>query len=507
MSQRVIKIDSNQGTFSRVGSGKETCDIDIPANIGNVDLSKSYILITTQPGITVDGDVAGDVKNPFLGYSLQENQRLHCSDTAALIRNANFSSRKGRIEDIRHVDILKNTLSVYKQDLAQVQSGQSKLATLELGQQFPSHQNNEISKVEDILSRQTDHDIHIPLGNIWNSCKSSGFDTGMSAHGNSRLHLEFNFQLLQGHKNNGVVAASTVEGTAILVQDFVAPAVNNAADANYTELTTTALYKNKVNAPWYVGQAVAISSRNDAAAGDTAATNPLTVQRKITKVEPQASGAIKLTFDGNISTAIVATGKVLTLIKITDNQPTGANVTAGTVAISKIQLVAVLSDEAPPAKLNYTTFDSEEDNYPATISTSRMYNVPPAVKNVYVMFFGNSSSKLMRSENEHLSDYRVSLDNKDITPRRIVIGSAMHKDLINNVFTNNQDSVKSLRESQLLDGGFATAAALTGQVCRMIAIPIPFKPTQTQLQLELNAVTGQVLTGHHILFYEKAMQM
>ena len=256
-----------------------------------------------------------------------------------------------------------------------------------------------------------------------------------------------------------------------------------------------------------MGQAVAISSRNDAASGDNANTNPLTVQRKITKVEPQASGAIKLTFDGNISTAIVATGKVLTLIKITDNQPTADNVLAGTVAISKIQLVAVLSDEAPPAKLNYTTFDSEEDNYPATISTSRMYNVPPAVKNVYVMFFGDSGSKLMRSENADLSTYRVSLDNKDITPRPIVIGSAMHKDLINNVFTNNQDSVKSLRESQLVDGGFSTAAQLAGEVCRMIAIPIPFKPTQTQLQLELNAGATKVLTGHHILFYEKAMQM
>ena len=499
MSQRVIKIDSNQASFDTTQS-KSICDLDLPANIGNVDLSKSYILITTQPTITVDGDVAGDVKNPYLGYTLQENQRLHCSDTASLIRNANFSSRKGRIEDVRHLDILKNTLSVYKNDLAQVQSGQSKLATIGLGQQFPSHQNNEISKIEDILSRQSDHDIHIPLGNIWNSCKSSGFDTGMGAHGNSRLHLEFNFQLLQAHKNGGVVAASTVEGTAVLVRDFVAPAVNGGADANYTELTTTALYKNKVNSPWFVGKAVAISSRNDGAAAAT-------VQRKIIKVEPQASGAIKLTFDGNISAAIVLATKVLTEIKITDNQPTAPNIAAGTVAISKIQLVAVLSDAAPPAKLNYTTFDSEEDNYPATISTSRMYNVPPAVKNVYVMFFGDSGSTKMRSENEHLSTYRVSLDNKDITPRPIVVGSAMHKDLINNVFTNNQDSVKSLRESQLVDGGFSTADQLAGEKCRMIAIPIPFKPTQTQLQLELNASTGEVLTGHHILFYEKAMQM
>ena len=40
---------------------------------------------------------------------------------------------------------------------------------------------------------------------------------------------------------------------------------------------------------------------------------------------------------------------------------------------------------------------------------------------------------------------------------------------------------------------------------RMIAIPIPFKATPTQLQLELNAVGGN-LTGHHILYYERVVQ-
>ena len=503
MSSRVIKIDSNQGSFDTT-QGKSVCDIDLPANLGNVDLSRSYILITTQPSITEGNFVAGSVSNPFLSYALEAGQQLHISDTASLVRNANFSSRKGRIEDVRHVDILKNTLSVYKQDLAQVQSGQNKLATLELSKNSPAHQNNEISKVEDIISRQTDHDVHIPLSNIWNSCKSEGFDTGMGAHGNSRLHLEFNFDKLSGARNAGVTDTTFVEGFSTHVRGFVQVTNSTAADIDVTELTSTGLYKNKVNVPWYVGQCVNVNLQND---GGAAADK----QNRITKVENLATGAVKLSFAAPVSAAQLAAGKLLTGILITDLPLAG--VTANSVSIKKIQLVAVLSDESPPAKLNYTTFDSEEDTYPATISTTRMYNVPPAVKNVYVMFFGDSGSTKMRSENAQLLNYRVSLDNKDLTPRPIVMGSAMHKDLINNVFTNNQDSVKSLRESQLLDGGVLSPnaagllASLQGQSCRMIAIPIPFKPTQTHLQLELNAKAGQVLTGHHILYYEKAMQM
>ena len=506
MSSRVIKIDSNQGSFDTT-QGKSVCDIDLPANIGNVDLSRSYILITTQPTLTETDLVAGSVSNPFVSYALEAGEKLHISDTASLVRNANFSSRKGRIEDVRHLDILKNTLSVYKQDLAQVQSGQNKLATLELSKNSPAHQNNEISKVEDIISRQTDHDIHIPLSNIWNSCKSEGFDTAGGAHGNSRFHLEFNFDKLSGARNAGVTATSFIEGSTTHVRGFVAVTNSTAAAVDVTDLTSTGLYKNKVNVPFYVGQCVNISSQNDAAGGGAEVSK----KNRITKVEHLATGAVKLSFAAPVSTAQLAAGKLLTNILIVDLLLTG--ITANSVSIKKIQLVAVISDESPPAKLNYTTFDSEEDTYPATISATRMYNVPPAVKNVYVMFFGDSGSTKMRSENSKLLNYRVSLDNKDLTPRPIVIGSAMHKDLINNVFTNNQDSVKSLRESQLLDGGILSPndagllASLKGQPCRMIAIPIPFKPTQTHLQLELNAQAGEVLTGHHILYYEKAMQM
>ena len=177
MSSRIIKIDSNQGSFDTT-IPKSVCDIDIPANIGNVDLSKSYVLITTTVSGAGTNDKAGSVPNPYISYSVDDEADLVISDMSALVRNGNFSSRKGRIEDIRHIDILKNTLSCYNEDRADIEGGNNKLNTYELGVLYPSHQNNEISKVDDISSRGgLDHDIHIPLGNVFNSCKNDGFDT------------------------------------------------------------------------------------------------------------------------------------------------------------------------------------------------------------------------------------------------------------------------------------------------------------------------------------------
>ena len=106
MSNRIIKIDSNQGSFDTTQS-KSIVDLDIPANVGNINLSKSYVLVTMQPSAFMTNDKVGSVKNPYIKYNLDNGTDLHISDTASLVRNANFSSRKGRIEDIRHVDILK----------------------------------------------------------------------------------------------------------------------------------------------------------------------------------------------------------------------------------------------------------------------------------------------------------------------------------------------------------------------------------------------------------------
>ena len=494
----IVKIDSVQGTFD-LTSAKSNVDIDIPSGIGNVDLSQSYVSINTLTVAQVANQKAGltGVNNPYIKYNLDSANDLHISDTAALVSNANFSSRKGRLEDVRRVSLLKNTLSCYKRDLAQVQSGSNKLSTFEFSKKNNAHQLTEISKMDDIKSREIAHEIHIPLKDIFNVCKSDGFDTSMGAHGQSRIHLEMKFKDLVVAVNN-TIDNTTIEGTANKWDTFnTITASADAAGQTRDFLTSSHTYQNDANAPWFVGQYVRVGGTKGAGAGNGAFTTDVV----ITKVERNSSRAVTLFFANDPITLVQ--NQDLSGVTIIDNATLVAGGTS--LSITGVQLVASISPEAPPKVLNYTTFDSEEDSYPATTSANRQYQVPPAVKNVYVMFFESADDSQQRSFNQRLDTYRVTLDNHEITPRPVKMGGRIHLDLIQQVFVNNGEVLKNLRETQMVNKAADDAANLDNVKNRMIAIPIPFKATPTQLQLELNA-TGGNLTGHHILFYERVVQ-
>lgn len=502
----VIKIDSNQGTFD-LTSAKSNVDIDIPANIGNVDLSQSYVSINTRTVAQVTNQKAGltGVNNPYIKYNLDSQNDLHISDTAALVSNANFSSRKGRLEDIRRVSLLRNTLSCYKRDLAQVQSGSNKLSTFEFSKQNNAHQLTEISKIDDIKSREIAHEIHIPLKDIFNVCKSDGFDTSAGAHGQSRLHLEMKFKDLAVAVNN-TIDNTKIEGHATNRWDTFNTITASADAAGQTRdfLTSSHTYQNDANAPWFVGQYVRVAGTKGAGAGNGAFATDVV----ITKVERNSSRAVTLSFANDPITLVQ--NQDLSSVTIVDNAVLavdgGGKLLPGTsLSITGVQLVASISPEAPPKQLNYTTFDSEEDSYPATTSANRQYQVPPAVKNVYVMFFESDDDTQQRSFNQRLDTYRVTLDNKEVTTRPVQIGGKVHLDLIQQVFVNNGEQLKNIRETQMVNKAADDAGNLDNIKNRMIAIPIPFKATPTQLQLELNA-TGGNLTGHHILYYERVVQ-
>jgi len=494
----VIKIDSNQGTFD-LTSAKSNVDLDIPAGIGNIDLSNSYVSINTSTVVEVTGQASAagaiGVGNPYIKYALDSANDLVISNTASLISNANFSSRKGRLEDIRRVSLLKNTLSCYQKDLAQVQSGANKLSTFEFSKMHNAHQVTEISKVEDITSREIAHEIHIPLKDIFNVCKSDGFDTSMGAHGNSRIHLEMKFKDLSVAVN-AAVGTTIIEGEAGKLYTDFNPITATVAVQSRTFLTSPNKYRNKSNVPFFVGQFILIEGTKGAGAG----TGAFTLQTVITKINNDANRTITVHFADAIG---LVANQNLSAVTI---EYSAAIEAAGTsLSITGVQLVASISPESPPAVLNYTTFDSEEDSYPVAVSANRQYQVPPACKNVYVLFFESANDSIQRSFNDKLDTYRITLDNHEVTPRPVKMGSMVHLDLIQQVFANNGESLKNLRETQMVNKGANDITSIDDVGNRMIAIPIPFKSTPTQLQLELNASGGN-LTGHHILYYEKVVQ-
>jgi len=463
-----------------------------------VNLSESYVSIRTKvTGVEANQRAAGGgVVNAYITSFLSDGESLVIADTASIIANANFSSRKGRLEDLRRVGILKNTLSNYNRDIAQIQSVTNGLASFEMSKQSGAHQTQEISRVDDITSREVNHEIQIPLKNIFNCCKSDGFDTSIGGHGRSRIHLEMDFNKLGVEKNDVLDDDVLIEGGASKMIAFDPTAVAVGTQA-ITSITSAAGVKNPANCVYYVGQYIKIQYNTTVTSAAT-----VTLQTVITNIQIHNStnNRVTLTFADAIN---LVANQGMDTVTIVDN---ALDTTNSSLDILGVQLVASISNEPAPAVLNYTTYASEEDSYPAALSANRQYQVPPAVKNVYIMFFEDSGSTEQRSFNEHLDTYRVTLDNKELVPRPVKIGGRIHKDLISQVFANNGENIKSLRETQRIHGDQLDITSLDATVCRMIAFPIPFKANPTQLQLELNAIGGN-LSGHHILFYEKVVQV
>ena len=491
---QIIKIDANQGTFDTSGN-KSTIDIDIPAGLGNLDLSKSYVNIRTKCSIDI-ANATNNVPNlnqEYKGSSTGANQNIHYPDTASLIVNAYMgSNKKGKLEDIRHVDILKTTLSAYRYNMADQKNDVGKMSSVQQGEMVRTLRINELNKIGNDSSRNTSNDIVIPLKNIFNICKAESYNT--DAYGQTRIHLEAGFHKLKTTDSNQTDYNLQVEGRTATSQQFAGFTVAAAQNTlPWDTLTSTALYKNTNNIPFQVGQNISISHSKGGAA--QAVKNNL----NIASITRNANDTITLGLNGGIYDQ--ATGDVISAVLVKGDVNARSN---DAVAIEKVEAVLYVnnSGEAAPASIPYTTYLSEEDTYTAALFISRLYHVPPACKNVYVMFFTDG----IISGATHLDKYRFTINNKEITPRAVSRDSPMHFDLIGQTFLNNGETPKSMRQV-LYNANSRITDNEGGKSCKMLAIPIPFLQEQQTLQLELDAIGGQVVGGHHILFYEVVKNM
>tara|TARA_R110002012_G_scaffold132755_2_gene285692 strand:- start:29 stop:1510 length:1482 start_codon:yes stop_codon:yes gene_type:complete len=491
---QIIKIDANQGTFDTSGN-KSTIDIDIPAGLGNLDLSKSYVNIRTKCSIDI-ANATNEVANlnmEYRGSATGANQNIHYPDTASLIVNAYMgSNKKGKLEDIRHVDILKTTLSSYRYNMAEQKNDVGKVSAVQQAQMVRSLRINEINKIGTDSSRNTSNDIVIPLKNIFNICKAESYNT--DAYGQTRIHLEAGFHKLKILDAGITDYNLAVEGRTAKAQQFAGFTVAAAQNTlPWDTLTSTALYKNAANIPFHVDQNISISYTKGGAA------QPVKNNLNIASITRNADDTITLVLNGGIYDQ--ATGDVITAVLVKGDTNARSN---DAVAIEKVEAVLYVnnSGDAAPASIPYTTYLSEEDTYSAALFVSRLYHVPPACKNVYVMFFSDG----IISGATHLAKYRFTVNNKEITPRSVSRDSPIHFDLIGQTFLNNGETPKSMRQV-LYKTNSRVGVDEEGESCKMLAIPMPFLQEQQTLQLELDAVAGEVVGGHHILFYEVVKNM
>ena len=507
--ENFVKLQSSQGIFD-VSGNKNLCDFQLPANSGSYDLSQSFININCKIETTSTDAVVGDADAPDpiynMGLVINESARGHGGiafktlinpENAVLVKNARMLCSKGKIEDIRKVDCLRSNLALYKQsDDNQVRNTYG-LSNFADNDSMPKQPLNSLVGEGLQASEKRDHDVRIPLSSIFEMGKSTVYDT--SYYGHTKLNLELNLNKLAVinktsaalSDNRYLLRAATDKYTQM--KDMLSTGRTGVAGSSDNALVSKVPYESLEDSPFYVGQRCDLAKT-----GGTGTLAASVVQIKSVKLavstdkQPTDAGANQVV-GGNLIIQLTApvgtmtTGQTLTGITLTPKNPTTAP-----IIINNIELVAKMSSETETEATQYTTYVAQEDTAPAGDSINRTYSLPPNTTNCYVMFNNPIYSS------EALDSYRITMDGVDLTNRDVKVGSALHYDLISQVFINRGQAVGNLNEE--MNNGLSERGG-TNDTENMVVVmfPVKLKSSNTQLGLELN---GTALSGKIIVYSE-----
>ena len=510
MSESVIRIPAQQ---SLINANNNLIDLIIPGNSGVYDLSNTYVSLLTRvtsspiAAATAPKLVAGEVENGVYDIRVHMDHQggaatSHYDDVATpiecLVSSCSMTSAsKGGIEDIRRADILRGTLSVYKEDL---DSRQAKALTTWSGAckdtPWVHGQHVELRGVGTVQSREVTHELRFNLKDLFDAGQFEAWDS--SVYGDTRIHLELNLGQVQLTQCQGTTDITwglayqrrvlALAGAADLVDFGYKTGDPKKADgtpltpAAATAVTTSAIamktpYNSLGDVPFWVGQDVTITPRNVATAG----TDELKVS-----IPPAAAGG----GDQNISRTAPATGDPGRAIisSIQFDQPsgivtlsfanpvlacpaqtagtnsgtlgcfvTGSDVLADSQAITyeACELVATMRSDMrmgqAPKEHQFSRFVFQGDQFTNESGTQRTYQIPANCTAVIMAITNTGANHSSFLGSARVSQYRFSINGEAVTNRAIPYasataaiggrfrnkrGSSLHYDLLQKTFLN-----------------------------------------------------------------------
>tara|TARA_R100000654_G_scaffold19326_4_gene39553 strand:+ start:1035 stop:2531 length:1497 start_codon:yes stop_codon:yes gene_type:complete len=492
----IVKIPSVQSTFSAT---KNLVDFDIP-NHGVYDLTKSYVNVNVSVDNTSANSVSGNdgIFNSYLNVAdnLGAGQFLHYPNVA-LVKNAHFHSQtRGSVCDIRRLDTLKSTLYHYTKDrVQQKDNSYIELNSVQEAERwslspFREYQVLSTSLTDLKSSRRIVRDMRIPLGDVFDIAKSVDAWSG-STYGQSRVHLEMNFDKLRVDTSLGQdnVFWALNDGDAVNNASSYGAMNDGGAGATgevTTIQTTMAYIEPEQQSPFYVGQDLRISFSIGAGA-------QAPVIRQITNITRGTTGAGAL--NGQLLLTLNASIVTLNNDQITGVSVTGINPDTATVNINAMELVLQSSENPrPPSKINYTCYTTEIDNANNLTTHTKNYMCEPNATNLFIMFPNDIVSR-----KDDLTSYRFVINNEQQTNRAINDKEPLHYDNLIRTFQNAEMPLKSLRE--VASSSERTAPNEFNAEINLVPQPLPL--TQNQKIVGVNLVAG---TGFNTLHLYKQVQ-
>jgi len=424
-----IKYQSLEG--GPFTTSQNRCSFRIPSD-GVYDLSNSYINLNVEMDVVESETASGvGVYNMDLAWENTGADPLYSPrfENVCLVRNANMrGANKGTIENIRRVDVLKALMLQYKTSVEEVFSqsyeASNQVATPR-GQRKPSIFLN-LEKEGNIKSTYNSiAPVKIPLGDIFDFCfQADELDT--SKTGAIDIMLELNIDKVYSVWRDPL---DRVDTRMINFEDVTA-----TGDAN--AIVTKAQTQTLAESPYHTGMKLILNAQGAGGAGNV--TDQHVVIQDITR---NADGTITLIFEQNWGVLTAGQSYHSVAVQAEDPASSEANFNFAEIVLVKLPMAS-----SPINEIEYSTFSSEETNGNNLTSFQNGYQVEADCDGVVIAF--PSPDTDLVSQLGSGEDYRLRLDNEDLTDRNVSFKSPLYYDRIGMTLNNMRMRLRSLLENQ-----------------------------------------------------------
>ena len=475
-----LKIQSVQG--GEFTSSQNLVDFVIPE--GHViDLNDTFIQLNGNVEITESATAGGvGVYNVGLQWVTADGANRPKFPNVSVIKNANLDcARKGRIENIRRVDILRSNLATYT-DTQKEQLNHSYMDASQLPQPIDNQQVGlfgTLNKLGTVSSLQRSSvPIMIRLSDVFEFARVEEYDT--SKAGQTRIHLELNLDKIEAVQY--MKDASIIAGMKKFLNITTEVTGNNITIGRQDQATDTATVFSSIHdMPYYVGQKLLISAQGNG--GASTITDAPVVISEIVWDKNALGGTVTLKFSqdwGGLLTAGQSYENITA--KISDATAVNYRMNSAELVVRKVDNPSGLD------QINYNTYSTEETNGNSLTSFQDLYTVEGESSNVFIMFPDGNDGLV--SNNNDVEAWRLRLNNIDLTDRDVLKSTPLAFDRLAMTLNSAGYSLGNLNKNagNTVSTGWSNVYTDSKLTSQLIANPL-FQTASTKL-LQVNITAG-----------------
>ena len=406
------------------------CDFTIPSGYV-IDMSKSYVAFNTSIA-----DAAGaQVVNAGLQLQTVDKDTIFNVPNSALIRNCAIScSNAGQLESIRRNDTLSCGVWGLSHTAEEMKGDMNTLSVFNGGAGASIGTSFNLDRVCDnitpdggttmtglnglpITSSNISRDVKIPIKDMFGVGVVEDWDT--SKWGETRIHLETNFQLLRAQEWGGAEDTTLgFDGTTFQGAVVAPAAVAAGADAPVLIEIEHNSGEWEYTCPFFVGQTLEVNGNVTGTGAFATATVVIeTIQYQLDSLANPITGSTAVYVGLSASYYNNATGAPTTLTDVVIRANIAENLK---ITVNRAELVLFTKPQGNTSSAyEYVTYTTEEDNGNAILHFNRGYMLEPEAENVLIACCDNGQI-LPKTD---LISYRYAINNDEQTGNRDVLTS------------------------------------------------------------------------------------